>query len=145
MADTHPKEFYSMSGRNQVRLETTSASLPNNSSLRFIGRGNCIKFTNGENVGALDPTQSPPYRIGYAIRGALRSYACAEKRIREEHPRARNARGHATYPLKAPFYSAQSTPIPASTNRAITVISSSAPTAGHAFWGETSYAPAKHR
>ena len=56
------------------------------------------------------------------------------KGIRGERPNATSPHEHITEALPAPFFLAQSTPLPVSTGRAVDFLATSRPTAVKAFW-----------
>ena len=65
----------------------------------------------------------------------MQSYAGAQKNgIRDEHPIDQSAHEHVLLALQAPFFLAQSTPLPDSAKRAIRCVARSDPTAVRAFW-----------
>ena len=101
-------------------------------------------FTEGDQLGVFGPTRFPPPKreMSYnddvvlpLYESSMRSYAGTHRNcIRGEHPDASNVHEHVISALLAPFFLAQSTPIPPITGRALDFLALSCPVAVSAFW-----------
>ena len=101
-------------------------------------------FTESALIGAFEPSLLHPPKRGKSYNNdvalplyesSMRSYAGTQRKgIRGEHPEAKNVHEHVAQALQAPFFLAQSTPLPPSTRRDVLFLARSCPRAVTAFW-----------
>ena len=128
-------------GSTAQRSDSQTAKMPSGPTK---GWAQYIAFTEEAQIGNFGPALFPipvrgkPYNDDVVLPlydDAWRSYAGTQRRgIRDEHPNATSVHEHITEALQAPFFLAQSTPLPVSTGRAIDFLATSRPTSAKAFW-----------
>ena len=103
-----------------------------------------VEFANNSQIGAFDPARSPAPKRAESYNGdvvlplyesSMRSYAVTHRKgIRDERPTSTNAHEHGMGAMQAPFFLAQSAPIPPSTDKAVEFRATSCHGDVSAFW-----------